>query len=387
MHLYNIWVNLQAQIELMTVPQDFTRLCNAVLQAEHGPDFLPIDDDRADRGNDGYLKSEKRMFAAHCFKRIQNQAIEKEIRTKMLGDLQKAIKLKGEGAWDIEAWTFLSNYPIPESIAVQVVTAGKQAGIDVSWRGSLYFAEVLQRVRSVREMFPNLLANDLLQQLDAITEKLDALTPEEVIVTWVPRTPDEQRALLAQKPRAWEYLLFAGVLFQGKERLEPKWRDFQTGHGRRTGRYLDAQTARTYLTGIWSDAESIAARGMTAFDAQAQDEAFGAPGCEGDPSSIEHLAERIVACYEDYLDWAAQIRGTVYPDEMDKAFALAAQVAAEPAEKIRNFIDHVVVEIGKVPEYLAQPDPQPMSVSLLLTLTVDEKLMAEFKKEARRLRK
>jgi hypothetical protein len=126
---------------------------------------------------------------------------------------------------------------------------------------------------------------------------------------------------------------------------------------------------------------------MTAFDAQAQDEAFGAPGCEGDPSSIEHLAERIVACYEDYLDWAAQIRGTVYPDEMDKAFALAAQVAAEPAEKIRNFIDHVVVEIGKVPEYLAQPDPQPMSVSLLLTLTVDEKLMAEFKKEARRLRK
>jgi hypothetical protein len=387
MHLYNIWVNLQAQIELMTVPLDFTRLCNAVLQAEHGPDFLPIDDDRADRGNDGYLKSEKRMFAAHCFKRIQNQAIEKEIRTKMLGDLQKAIKLKGEGAWDIEAWTFLSNYPIPESIAVQVVTAGKQAGIDVSWRGSLYFAEVLQRVRSVREMFPNLLANDLLQQLDAITEKLDALTPEEVIVTWVPRTPDEQRALLAQKPRAWEYLLFAGVLFQGKERLEPKWRDFQTGHGRRTGRYLDAQTARTYLTGIWSDAESIAARGMTAFDAQAQDEAFGAPGCEGDPSSIEHLAERIVACYEDYLDWAAQIRGTVYPDEMDKAFALAAQVAAEPAEKIRNFIDHVVVEIGKVPEYLAQPDPQPMSVSLLLTLTVDEKLMAEFKKEARRLRK
>jgi hypothetical protein len=99
-------MNLEAQISLMTVPQEFSRLCNAVLSASYGDDFLPIDDDRADRGNDGYLKSEKRMFAAHCFKRVQNQSLDDAIRGKMISDLGKAIALKADGAWDIDAWTF-----------------------------------------------------------------------------------------------------------------------------------------------------------------------------------------------------------------------------------------------------------------------------------------
>ncbi|MDJ0346990.1 hypothetical protein QMK19_37495 [Streptomyces sp. H10-C2] len=128
-------MNLQVQIELITNPQDFTRLCNAVPQAEHGTYFLTIDDDRADRGNDGYLISEKRMFAAHCLKRIQNQALDAEISSKMMSDLQKAIKLKEQGDREIDSWTFLSNYPIFERISADVVSAGKMAGIDVSWRG------------------------------------------------------------------------------------------------------------------------------------------------------------------------------------------------------------------------------------------------------------
>jgi hypothetical protein len=138
-------MSLRAQIELMTVPQEFTRLCNAVLIAEHGDDFLPIDDDRADRGNDGYLKSEQRMFAGHCFKRVQNQAIDKLIRSKMIGDLGKAIALKRADVWPIDTWTFLSNYAISEQIAAEVVEMGRGAEIDVSWKGPDYFAAALTR--------------------------------------------------------------------------------------------------------------------------------------------------------------------------------------------------------------------------------------------------
>jgi len=128
-------VSLQAQIELITVPQDFSRLCNAVLRAEYGDDFLSIDDDRSDRGNDGYLKSEKRMFAAHCFKRVQNQSLDREIRRKMMADLRKAIQLKQEGLWQIEAWTFISNYPITGALAEPVIRQGRESNIDVGWRG------------------------------------------------------------------------------------------------------------------------------------------------------------------------------------------------------------------------------------------------------------
>jgi hypothetical protein len=33
-------MNLEAQIELITAPQEFTRLCNAGLAAEYGDDFF-----------------------------------------------------------------------------------------------------------------------------------------------------------------------------------------------------------------------------------------------------------------------------------------------------------------------------------------------------------
>ncbi|WP_265566782.1 hypothetical protein [Streptomyces hygroscopicus] len=379
-------MNLMTQIELITVPQDFTRLCNAVLQAEHGTDFLPIDDDRADRGNDGYLKSEKRIFAAHCFKRIQNQRIDHEIRAKMMGDLRKAIQLKMEGDWDIEAWTFLSNYPIPENIARQVIVTGKESGIDVSWNGPGYFAEVLQRFRSVREMFPNLLGNDILDQLDAITAKLESLSVAEPVINWVPRNAQEQRALISQKPPAWEYLLFAGILRQRKEILEPKWRDYLVGNGSRTGRYLDKGAARIYLHGIWSDVESIAERVISAFDERLQLEAFGAPGEPGNAELIKHSADRIVKSYEDLLDWAGEIRGTVLPEDMKRAFDAAAMVAAQPVADIRTFIDQTVTAIDEIPARLAQENPRPIIFTLTLTLTINEAAMAEFRKEARRLR-
>lgn len=128
-------MNLEAQIELMTVPQEFTRLCNAVLVAEHGDDFLPIDDDRADHGNDGYRKSTRQVFTVHCFKRIQKQAITGEIRRKMLGDLGKAKTLKEQGLWNIDSWTFLANYPIPEEIGREAISLGAKNEIDVSWLG------------------------------------------------------------------------------------------------------------------------------------------------------------------------------------------------------------------------------------------------------------
>ncbi|HSS05003.1 MAG TPA: hypothetical protein VLK89_07445 [Solirubrobacterales bacterium] len=35
-------MSLEAQIQLITVPQEFTRLCSAALAAEYGDDYLPM---------------------------------------------------------------------------------------------------------------------------------------------------------------------------------------------------------------------------------------------------------------------------------------------------------------------------------------------------------
>ncbi|MGV9317680.1 hypothetical protein [Streptomyces sp. NPDC003660] len=383
-------MNLQAQIELITVPQDFTRLCNAVLQAEHGADFLPIDDDRADRGNDGYLKSEKRMFAAHCFKRIQNKGLDTEIRSKMTSDLKKAIALRDSGNWKILKWTFLCNYPIPEGIAAEVYSMGLQAGIDVNWCGPGYFAEVLQRASSVRELFPNLMGNDILTKLDEISHMIKSLSPHtedpHPLVNWVPRDSTEQRALISQTPPAWEYLLFASVLQQGKQRLEPKWRDFRTGFGRRSGTYHDEESGMRRLTGAFGDMEGIVSRLMLVFPAEIQDEAFGLPGCPGNSDNIIHLGGRIVSAYEEILNWASDIRGEVYPESIRGAAELASQMAAQPAQDMRDFIDRVYVEVSKVPDLLALPGPH-VEINLQLTVTADDVAVKAFSKEVRRIRR
>jgi hypothetical protein len=182
-------MNLAAQIALITVPQEFARLCNAILIAEHGDDFLAIDDDRPDRGNDGYLKSKKQLFAMHCFKRVQNKSLDSEIRSKMMSDLNKAAKLKKEGAWKIETWTFICNYPIPEAVAKDVLAEGKRLDIDPNWLGPDFLAEVLQRAKDIRSLFPNLQVSEIMEQLQLITSKLEGESSEgnREPINWIPR--------------------------------------------------------------------------------------------------------------------------------------------------------------------------------------------------------
>lgn len=382
-------MSLTAQIELMTNPQEFTRLCNMVLSAEYGMDFRPIDDDRPDRGNDGYVLSEKRLFAMHCFKRVQNQSLDGNIRAKMMSDLRKAIELKREGAWEIEAWTFISNYPIPEAIGREILLAGRVAGIDGSWRGADFLAGVLQKAKNLRSAFPNLQANEVMDQLNVIIGKLenDARPSDVLRVNWVPQNEAELEGLLVHQPPGWEYLQFAGVLLLGKRALEPKWLDYQSGFAPRSGRYLDPQGAIHYLAGALADATVITSPVETTLSHENQTRAFGAPGEPGDPLLIEHLAKRVLSMYEGLLDWATRIRGVGFPDRFRRAAELAAGIAARPAGEIRAFIDHVVYELGRVPELAAREDRTPVRIDLALTLTADDRVIRAFNHELHRIHK
>lgn len=368
-------MNLQAQIELITVPQDFTRLCNAVLRAEYGDDFLPVDDDRSDRGNDGYLKSEKRIFAAHCFKRVQNQSLDREIRHKMVSDLQKAVELKQEGVWRIEAWTFISNYPITEALARPVTALGRESSIDVGWRGPDYLAEVLQKYQNVRALFPNLLANEIMEQLGVIIEKLDRNPSgdiDKIPITWAPRSIVEQRELVIQQPRGWEVLLFAGILRQEKEALEFKWRDYEVGYAPRSGRHLSDQEALSYLRNTVRDAAAIIKGMMTVFNEENKTQAFGPPGESGNAILIAHFARRIVGGYEELLDWAAGFRGMGVSERMAHVFERAALIAGQPAGDVRKFADEVVSNAEQLASWHSNPVGKPAAISVGLILTLDD---------------
>jgi hypothetical protein len=382
-------MNLRAQIELITVPQEFTRLCNAILIAEHGDDFLPIDDDRADRGNDGYLKSEKRMFAAHCFKRPQNQGIEKLIQSKMVGDLGKAIALKQAEIWPIDAWTFLSNYAVSDELGADLTAMGERERIDVAWRGPDYFAAALGRHPGVAAQFPGLQVHDLAARLeeiqDTLTERQD---PESAPGTYAgaPGSATEQEELLRRRPWAWEYLLFAGVLKQRRAALEGKWRSQELRLPARTRRQVAEDDVVDYLRRSMQRLGALVEPMTRVFEDQQA--AFGEPGEPGDPLRIEHFANWIMNAYEDMLDWGAELRATDAPSGFERAIALTAQIVDQPVGQTREFIDHTIREMGRIPEFLDLPEEEqvrnPLVIRAELVVSIDEKITEASLKELKR---
>ncbi len=228
------------------------------------------------------------------------------------------------------------------------------------------------------------------QLVQLIVEKLGRLPghvrsrPEPI---GVPRTPDQQRQLLAQRPDGWEYLLFAGVLAQGKATLEPKWRDHQLRYVRRRGPELDESQAMAFMQGAFSEAEAAAGNAMRLLNARVRESAFGPLEQPGDPAQIEYLGQRLIAVYEECLDWAARVRGAVVPDSLERAFELAATFMDVPIVEIREFMDQIITAMERLPEQLAEDGDTPITLTFSLILTIDDKIVREYGRELKRLRR
>ncbi|HKG04699.1 MAG TPA: hypothetical protein VKB03_16120 [Conexibacter sp.] len=313
------------------------------------------------------------MFAAHCFKRVQNRQLDALIRAKMIGDLGKAIALKSADVWPVDAWTFLSNYPISETLGAEVSTIGREAAIDVAWRGPDYFASALTRHSEVAAAFPDLQINNLAAQLSEIQRALsdDRASTDEPLRVGLPRTPSEQDALLRERPPVWEFLLFAGVLLQRRAALEPKWRGHELRLPSRSRQYLDEDAVAPHLSKAASRLRQTVEPMKRIFEDQQA--AFGAPGEHGDAVRIIHFAEWLMNAYEDLLDWAAELRAAIVPDEFQRAVELNAQAADQPLQRLRGFVDDVIRGAEKIPEHLATPEAErePLVIDPTLHMALD----------------
>jgi hypothetical protein len=67
------------------------------------------------------------------------------------------------------------------------------------------------------------------------------------------------------------------------------------------------------------------------------------------------VGHRLVAIYEDLLDWSARLRGTVTSSKYRRLLDLAASTADMPATQIRDFIDRLVATTDRLPELLTEP--------------------------------
>jgi hypothetical protein len=180
-------MSIQSEIELIKDPSRFSRLTILLFEAEYGSDYQAIDDDRGDGGNDGYIFSEKRLFARHCFKKLPKKDLDEEILKKLRGDFAKAIKLKDEGIYKVENWTFLSSYAVSNNVVKAAQKLGKDAGINVSLKGPAYVATLAAKHKHLLSEFPELQQAQILEEMHQRFDDLEDKLPKDV--------PPEKRVL------------------------------------------------------------------------------------------------------------------------------------------------------------------------------------------------
>lgn len=198
----------------------------------------------------------------------------------------------------------------------------------------------------------------------------------------VPSTPEEQMRLINSRPPGWEYLLFGGVLVQGKEALKGKRRDHRLRYARSVRRILDDSDAADFIGDATDAAERISGNLMKVLDQEAQEWALGAPGVPGDVENIIHLGDRFIRTYEDMLDWAADLRGTSTSENMKRAIELVARFIDTPIKQVEDFIDQFAESLVGVSERLA--NGERVELALTLTLSIEDGLVDEYSKELRK---
>ncbi|MFI7676789.1 TIR domain-containing protein [Actinophytocola sp. NPDC049390] len=193
----------------------------------------------------------------------------------------------------------------------------------------------------------------------------------------VPRTEAEFAVVLRERPTAWEYLLWFGLLKQGLDALEDKYRDHQIGYAVRNGRFVRPADAVELIERNLGVLLSLVDGFDRILSAQAQDAAFGREGGAGDPDRIRHLARRLVGLYEEFLDHAADLRATsAVSSAFREMLDLQARMANEPIERIRGLVTELVREGDTLVERAEAGTDVVLAVPLVLDF--DHALMARF---------
>ncbi len=211
--------------------------------------------------------------------------------------------------------------------------------------------------------------------IELILEKLVMSRP----IDRVPRAPEEEALLLAVRPPGWEYLFFAAALKREMAALEEKWRDHRIGYVRPAGQPLDEAEARDLLQSIFREAPATVGNVERLLSPESTELAFGAAGEPGDSDQIEHLAKRVINIYGELLDWSSRVRGARVPDAFEHVFTTASRFMDLPIRQFREFVDEVVRETDAIPAALR--NEEPVSLTLTLTVSIDEAVQQEFNRE------
>jgi hypothetical protein len=216
---------------------------------------------------------------------------------------------------------------------------------------------------------------------------VQAVQPDQgVLRLTIPSTSEEQARVVAERPEFWEYLLFVGVLVQGKKELETKWDDHELQLPRGPRRDVDLTSADDFLSRElgWIQKHIVLDRIMSP---SIYEQAFGAPGQPGDVTKIESMARRLLSMYESWLDWAAGLRNTSVPAVYEDVLETTACLIDGPVLSLREFIDHMAHQTERLPELAGdRTDEHPITLTFKLTLDIEDEVVERNSRAWKKLR-
>jgi hypothetical protein len=193
-----------------------------------------------------------------------------------------------------------------------------------------------------------------------------------------PITPQSVAALVREKPRGWEYLLYVTVVSQGLQELESKYHEHFLRYAPRNGTVehgngINLIRDRNVLLG-----EIIKVAVETVFTEATQEAAFGEPGVPGDPGRIVHLGELFVRTFDEILEWAREIHATSYAKDRTRT---AARIHAQFADQQLRAMHAVAQDLRGVADTLVErlTAGEQINMTVPLVFEVDPELERQFK--------
>ncbi|WP_394616740.1 toll/interleukin-1 receptor domain-containing protein [Lentzea sp. JNUCC 0626] len=227
----------------------------------------------------------------------------------------------------------------------------------------------------LRKHSPDLIARAVAQKLAQHRAEFRAVTPV---------TAQSVAALALEKPKGWEYLLYATVVTQGLEELQPKYREHFLRYSPRNGTVEHGNGIGLIRDRNVLLSEIIAVAVESVFTPATQEAAFGRAGETGDADHIVHLGKLFVRTFDEILEWARGIHGTSYSDENARR---AARVQARFADRQLKEMFKVAQRLSEVADTLVErlTAGEIIDVTVQLVFEVEPSLEVEFKNALERL--
>jgi hypothetical protein len=181
----------------------------------------------------------------------------------------------------------------------------------------------------------------------------------------------------------WEYLLFINELTSAIDGYDRDWRNFELGLVQPRGAAIAMEQLSNDFAARTAAARKIVGNINRLLNDTTVTSAFGAPGEEGDPERIRHLAGGVADVYASLLDWAAATRGALVPDEAEPVLWALSDFVRAPLLQIREFVHQLDEGLRPAIEELRAgrgPD-EPVTLTFSLTLSIDEEAQTRFEEE------